>query len=421
MSQKCLGCSTHLPPLTSLTFMTPLTPLTFLTYMTCLATSLSLRLNKLTMQKIGILGGGQLGRMLLQAAANYPVETFVLENDEQCPAAHLCHHFVKGDIRNFDDVYNFGKGLDGLTIEIESVNEDALEKLEQEGVKVYPRASALRTIKNKILQKEFYKQQQIPTSDFIITQSLSDLKSNVAYLPAVHKIGLGGYDGRGVQILKTPADIDKGFDAPAVLEKMVPVHREISQIIAVNAKGETALYPPVDMVFDTRLNLLDYQISPAELTEKTLWKIEAISLAVIKGLKSPGIFAVELFVDKQGEVYVNETAPRVHNSGHHTIEANYSSQFDMLWRVMLGYPLGNTEHILPAAIVNLVGAEGYEGEAKYQGLEEVLQMDNVFVHLYGKKQTKPGRKMGHVTIVSKEKQDLTYKANRIKNTLKVVC
>jgi 5-(carboxyamino)imidazole ribonucleotide synthase len=372
------------------------------------------------MQKIGILGGGQLGRMLLQAAANYPVETFVLENDEHCPAAHLCHHFVKGDIRNFDDVYNFGKGLDAVTIEIESVNDEALVKLEQEGVKVYPRPSALRTIKNKILQKEFYKELQIPTSPFVITKNLAELRANAAFLPAVHKIGEGGYDGRGVQILEKTVDLDKGFDAPAVLEKMVNIHREISQIIAINEKGETALYPLVDMIVNPRLNLLDYQISPAELQEKILWKVEAISLAVVKGLKSPGIFAVELFIDKEGNVVVNETAPRVHNSGHHTIEANYSSQFDMLWRVMLNYPLGNTNHILPAAIVNLVGADGFEGEAKYEGLEEVLQMDNVFVHLYGKKQTKPGRKMGHITIVSKDKQDLTYKANRIKNILKVV-
>lgn len=372
------------------------------------------------MQKIGILGGGQLGRMLLQAAANYPVETFVLENDDQCPAAHLCHHFVKGDIRNFDDVYNFGKGLDAITIEIESVNDDALDKLEQEGVRVYPRPSALRTIKNKILQKQFYKDASIPTAAFVITQNLAELRANADFLPAVHKVGLGGYDGRGVQLLNTASEIEKGFDAPAVLEKMVTIHREISQIIAINDKGETALYPPVDMIVDPRLNLLDYQLAPAEMTDRILWKVEAISLAVVKGLKSPGIFAVELFVDKQGDVFVNETAPRVHNSGHHTIEANYSSQFDMLWRVMLQYPLGNTDQILPAAIVNLVGADGFEGEAKYEGLEEVLKMENVFVHLYGKKQTKPGRKMGHITIVSKERQDLTYKANRIKNILKVV-
>lgn len=372
------------------------------------------------MQKIGILGGGQLGRMLLQAAANYPVETSVLENDDQCPAAHLCHRFVRGDIRNFDDVYNFGKGLDAITIEIESVNVDALERLEQEGVRVYPRPSALRTIKNKILQKEFYKEQQIPTPAFVVTQNLEELRANAGFLPAVHKVGVGGYDGRGVQLLHSAADMVNGFDSPAVLEKMVTVHREISQIIAVSDKGENVLYPPVDMIVNPRLNLLDYQLAPAEMTDRILWKVEALSLAVVKGLKSPGIFAVELFVDKEGDVFVNETAPRVHNSGHHTIEANYSSQFDMLWRVMLQYPLGSTEHILPAAIVNLVGADGFEGDAKYEGLEDVLKMENVFVHLYGKKQTKPGRKMGHVTIVSKDRQDLTYKANRIKNILKVV-
>lgn len=372
------------------------------------------------MQKVGILGGGQLGRMLLQAAANYPVETYVLENDPTCPAAHLCHHFTLGDIRNFDDVYNFGKGLDAITIEIESVNEDALEKLEQEGVKVYPRPAALRTIKNKILQKQFYKDLQIPTAPFTITQNKAELQQQAAFLPAVHKIGLGGYDGRGVQVIKTADALDKGFDAPAVLEKMVPIHKEVAQIVAINAKGETALYPPVDMVFDPALNLLDYQISPADIPEKALWRIEAIALAVVKGLQSPGLFAVELFIDKQGDVWVNETAPRVHNSGHHTIEANYSSQFDMLWRIILDYPLGNTDHILPAAIVNLLGAEGYSGEAKYDGLQEILQMDNVFVHIYGKKQTKPGRKMGHITIVSKDKHELTYKAHRIKNTLKVI-
>jgi 5-(carboxyamino)imidazole ribonucleotide synthase len=372
------------------------------------------------MQKVGILGGGQLGRMLLQAAANYPVETYVMENDPACPAAHLCHHFTKGDIQHFDDVYNFGKGLDALTIEIEAVNEDALEKLEQEGVKIYPKPSALRTIKNKILQKQFYKEQQIPTAPFVITQNKADLQAQADFLPAVHKVGVGGYDGRGVQVIKTRDQLDKGFDAPSVLEKMVTIHKEIAMIVAINAKGETALYPAVDMVFDPSLNLLDYQISPADIPDKTLWKVEAMALAVVKGLKSPGLFAVELFVDKQGDVFVNETAPRVHNSGHHTIEANYSSQFDMLWRIMLDYPLGNPDHIVPAAIVNLLGADGHSGEARYDGLAEVLQMDNVFVHIYGKKQTKPGRKMGHITIVSKDKTDLTYKAHRIKNVLKVI-
>ena len=372
------------------------------------------------MVKIGILGGGQLGKMLLQAAANYPVETWVMENDSECPAANLCHHFVKGDIKDFDAVYNFGKKLDAVTIEIESVNEDALEKLENAGVKVFPKASALRIIKNKISQKEFYKSNQIPTSEFVITKNKADLNSHLAFIPAVHKLGMGGYDGRGIQILRDTKDIELGFDQPSVLEKMVDIEKEISQIVVINARGETALYSPVDMVFDQRLNLLDYQISPANIPEKTVWKIEAVAMAVVKGLKSPGIFAVELFIDRKGEVFVNETAPRVHNSGHHTIEGNFSSQFDMLIRLMLDYPLGNPDAILPAAIVNLVGAEGFSGKADYQGLTDVLQMDNVFVHVYGKKQTKPGRKMGHVTILSREKQDLVFKANRIKQTLKVV-
>ena len=371
-------------------------------------------------KKIGILGGGQLGRMLLQAAANYPVDTFVMENDINCPAAHLCHHFIKGDITNFEDVYNFGKNLDAITIEIENVNEEALEKLELEGVKIYPNPAALKIIKNKILQKKFYKENEIPTSDFYVTHSMAELNNFQHFLPAVHKLAMGGYDGRGVEVLRTAADMQKGFDAPSILEKMVDIKKEIAVIIAVNEQGEHAMYPAVDMVFDQRLNLLEYQLSPAELSDKVLWKIEAIATKLVKSLKSPGIFAVEFFVDKNDLVSVNETAPRVHNSGHHTIEGNYSSQFDMLWRVMLGYPLGCPDAILPAAIVNLLGAEGFTGDAHYEGLKEILKLDNVYVHIYGKKQTKPGRKMGHVTILSKEKQELIHQANRIKNTLKVI-
>lgn len=372
------------------------------------------------MKKIGILGGGQLGRMLLQAAANYPVHTHVMENDTNCPAAHLCHHFTKGDITNFEDVYQFGKDLDAITIEIESVNEAALEKLESEGVRVYPKPSALRTIKNKILQKQFYKDNSIPTSDFIITEQLSELDQHGHLLPAVHKIGQGGYDGRGVQIIKTEADMALGFDAPSVLEKMVQIQKEIAVIIGVGNNGDMAMYPPVDMLFDPHLNLLNYQLAPADIPERALWRIEAIARKVVKDLQSPGIFAVEMFIDTNGEIFVNETAPRVHNSGHHTIEANYSSQFDMLWRIMLDYPLGNTAHILPAAIVNLIGEPGHSGPAVYQGLQEVLQIENCFVHIYGKEITKPGRKMGHVTILSNERQELIHQANRVKHGLKVI-
>ena len=372
------------------------------------------------MRKVGILGGGQLGRMLLQAAVNYPVETFVMENDPGCPSAHLCHHFTKGNILSYEDVYQFGKGLDAITIEIENVNEAALMQLEKEGVRIYPSPAALTIIKNKILQKEFYQQHEIPTSEFIITENKSALEQSAHFLPAVHKIGMGGYDGKGVQVLQSIADLEKGFDEPAVLEKKVKIQKEIAIIVAVNNQGATTMYPAVDMVFDSDLNLLDYQISPAALPEKVLWKAEAIAQKVVNHLKSPGIFAVELFIDANNEVLVNETAPRVHNSGHHTIEANYSSQFDMLWRIILDYPLGNTDAILPAAIVNLLGADGYSGEAVYEGLHDILQLENVFVHIYGKKETKPGRKMGHITILSNEKQELIHEANRIKHTLRVV-
>lgn len=379
----------------------------------------STTLHSSTALRIGILGGGQLGRMLLQAAANYPVETFVLENDEQCPSAHLCHHFTKGDFKDFETVYNFGKGLDAITIEIESVNVEALEKLEAEGVKVFPKPSALRIIKNKIEQKKFYQHHQIPTSEFVITENKEELQALVSFLPAAHKVGMGGYDGRGVEILKTAADLERGFDAPSVLEKLVPIQKEIAMIVAVGQDGETTTYPPAEMIFDPTLNLLDYQISPAELPDKIFWKVEAIAMAVVRNLESPGLFAVELFVDKNGDVLVNETAPRVHNSGHHSIEGNYSSQFDMLWRIMLGYPLGCADPTFPSVILNIVGEDGHSGPAFYEGLDDVLKIENAFVHIYGKAQTKPGRKMGHVTVIGNDRSELTYKAHRIKHLLKV--
>lgn len=367
--------------------------------------------------KVGILGGGQLGRMLLQAAANYPVETYVLENEEDCPAAHLCHHFSQGDIKSYEAVYAFGSGLDAITIEIENVNVEALEQLEKEGVKIFPRPSVLKTIKNKIRQKEYYRQHEIPTAEFFVTENRKETLGHESFLPAIHKLGEGGYDGRGVRILNSTVDFEEAFDAPSVLEKKVRIKKEISLIVAINEAGDTAIYPPVEMIFDKDLNLLDFQLCPAELSQKTLWKAEAIAMSTVRNFKSPGIFAIEMFVDQNEDVLVNETAPRVHNSGHHTIEAHYCSQFDMLWRIILGYPLGNTDPILPSIMVNIIGAEGCTGTVYYEGLNEVLTIDNAFVHLYGKKQTKPGRKMGHVTILSKEKQELLHQSNKIKRLL----
>lgn len=369
--------------------------------------------------KAGILGGGQLGRMLLQAAANYPVETYVLEDDPDCPAAHLCHHFTKGDIRDFETVYAFGKQVDVLTIEIESVNVDALAKLESEGVRVVPNSAAIATIKNKILQKEFYLKHKIHTPAFVVTQNKHELQQHVAFLPAVHKLATGGYDGRGVQVIKREADIQQAFDEPSVLEKLVSIVKEIAIMVAVDDRGKTAVYPAVEMFFDAALNQLSFQLCPAQLDLHTKWKAEAYAIEVVKNLQSPGVFAVEMFVDKDNEVWVNETAPRVHNSGHHTIEAHYSSQFDMLWRIMLGYPLGNTASLSPSAMVNITGAEGHTGKAVYNGLAEALKLENTFVHIYGKHTTKPGRKMGHLTILDNDAKSLITTAKRIKKLLRV--
>lgn len=372
------------------------------------------------MVKVGILGGGQLGRMLLQAAANYTIETHVLENDSECPAAHLCTYFTKGDIRDFDAVYQFGKALDAITIEIENVNVEALEKLEEEGVRIFPRPSVLRIIKNKVLQKKFYSDQQIPTPEFQVVSSHEEIRNASHLFPAVQKLGEGGYDGRGVQVLEDVKSLHNAFTKESVLERKVNIKKEVAQIVAVRTDNKMALYPPVEMVVDKNLNQLDYQICPADINQQVLWKLEAISMAVVRSFHSAGLFAVEYFIDNKNEVWVNEIAPRVHNSGHHTIEAHYCSQFDMLWRIMLGYPLGNTKMILPSAMINIIGADSYSGKAQYTGLEEVLKLDNAFLHLYGKAETRPGRKMGHVTLVSKEKQDLVYKAHQIKQSVSVI-
>jgi 5-(carboxyamino)imidazole ribonucleotide synthase len=343
-----------------------------------------------------------------------------LRGEDECPAAHLCHHFVKGDIKDFDAVYDFGKNLNALTIEIEAVNIDALEKLESEGVKVYPKPSVLRIIKNKAAQKKYYTAHSIPTSQYVIINNRKEISLHADLLPAVQKLAEGGYDGRGVEIIDKLSDAENGFDAESVLEKKVSIKKEIAQIVAVDNNGKTALYPPVEMVFNQIFNLLEYQLSPADIPKTALWKLEAIALAVVRNFNSAGLFAVEFFVDENNNVLVNETAPRVHNSGHHTIEAHYSSQFDMLWRIMLGYPLGNTKAILSSAMINLIGSEGHTGDALYNGLDEVLKIDNAFVHIYGKRQTKPGRKMGHVTVLSNEKADLVHMANKIKSMVQVV-
>ncbi|HLP51127.1 MAG TPA: ATP-grasp domain-containing protein, partial [Chitinophagales bacterium] len=328
--------------------------------------------------RIGILGGGQLGRMLLQTAANYHVETFVLESGKNPPASSLCHYFVEGDIKDYDTVYKFGKLVDVLTIEIENVNLQALFKLEEEGLKVYPRPAALKIIKDKGLQKQFYRNHQIPTSDFYLINHKYELNSHFGFLPMAQKLREGGYDGKGVEILKDETDFAKAFDAPCVIEKLVSIDKEISVIVAKNQNGEVAVYPPVEMVFDPRYNLVDYLLSPAELTAEQTELAQSIAVKVMHALDSPGIFAVEMFLDKEGAILVNETAPRAHNSGHQSIEGNYASQYEMQMRVLQNLPLGNTEAIKPSLMLNLVGEPKYSGPVTYAGLEDVMKMKGVY-------------------------------------------
>ncbi len=372
------------------------------------------------MLKIGILGGGQLGRMLLQRAPDYPVETFVLEDADDAPAAHLCHHFMKGNINDFETVLNFGRKVDVLTIEIEHVNVDALFQLENEGVKIFPKPEVLKVIKDKGLQKQFYEKHNIPSPPFILTNNAADVVANVNFLPAAHKLRTGGYDGKGVQLILNETEVGMAFDEPGVLEQLVVIEKEIAVIVARNERGETAVYPPTEMVFDPELNLVDFLLSPASLNEPQTQEAQQLALMVCNAFNSPGIFAVEMFLDDEGKFWVNETAPRAHNSGHHTIEGNYCSQYEMQLRVLQNLPPGNTNTIQPALMQNILGEPGHIGKVQYEGLETVMELPNVYVHLYGKKTTKPGRKMGHVTILGNSHRELMTKAEVVKKTLKVV-
>lgn len=370
--------------------------------------------------RIGILGGGQLGRMLLQSAANYQVETFVLAADNNAPAAPLCHHFISGDIKDFNAVYNLGKQVDVLTIEIEHVNLEALFKLQEEGLTIYPRPQALKIIKDKGLQKAFYKDNYIPTSEFHLVSRKHELQTYIDFLPVAQKLRSGGYDGKGVEILFEEEDFHKAFDAPSVIERLVDIEKEISVIVARNAAGDTGVYPPAEMVFNPKYNLVDYLLSPAEISKEHSSLAQQLAVNVVDALNSPGIFAIEMFLDKKGRLLVNETAPRAHNSGHQSIEGNYCSQYDMQMRVLQNLPLGDTEIIQPSLMLNLVGEAGYTGPVKYVGLNEVMKIKDVYVHLYGKLETKPGRKMGHVTMLGANKTELLAKAALVKKMLRVI-
>ncbi|MCE2997367.1 MAG: 5-(carboxyamino)imidazole ribonucleotide synthase [Cyclobacteriaceae bacterium] len=370
-------------------------------------------------QKIGILGGGQLGRMLIQSGIDFNIHFSVLDPDASAPCSGISS-FTHGKITDYQTVVDFGKNCDLITIEIENVNVEALKELGRQGKKVFPQPDVIQLIQDKRTQKEFYKKHQIPTADFILTENKQQVIANRSFLPAVNKLGKEGYDGRGVQLLRSEADLEKAFDAAGLLEKLIDFEKEIAVIVARNEAGEIISYPAVEMVFHPTANLVEYLFSPAEISPAIAKEADDIAKSVIEKMNMVGLLAVEMFVTKEGKVLVNEVAPRPHNSGHQTIEANITSQYEQHLRAILNLPLGNTSTVMPSAMVNLLGEDGFSGEAKYQGLEETLRLTGTHIHLYGKKLTKPFRKMGHVTIVDADLDSLRKKANFVKQTLKVI-
>lgn len=369
--------------------------------------------------KLGILGGGQLGRMLIQSGIDFNIPFSILDPDAHAPCSTLSE-FHHGSLTDFDTVMKFGQACDVITIEIENVNTKALKALAAQGKKVYPQPEVIELIQDKRIQKKLYQEHDIPTAAFVLTENAADVKKHKDFLPAVNKLGREGYDGRGVQILRTEDDLDKAFDSPGLLEKLIDFETEISVIVARNEQGEVKTFAPVEMVFHPVQNLVEYLFAPAAITATVSKEADDIARKIITKLNMVGLLAVEMFVTKDGKVLVNEIAPRPHNSGHQTIEANVTSQYEQHLRAILNLPLGDTTLLLPSAMVNLLGEPGFEGLAKYQGFDEVVKLPGVHVHLYGKKMTKPFRKMGHVTIVDEDVVRLKKKANFVKESLKVI-
>lgn len=367
---------------------------------------------------LGIVGGGQLGRMLIQSGIDYNINFRVLDPDATAPC-HQIAPFTQGKLTDYETVMKFGAACDLITIEIENVSTSALKELQRQGKKVFPQPHIIELIQDKRSQKKFYQDKGIPTAPFVLVENREEVKQQIAYLPAVNKLGKEGYDGRGVQILRSEQDLPLAFDAPGLLEKLIDFEKEISVIVARNEHGETQAFPPVEMVFHPTANLVEYLFAPADISEAVSEEANRVALQVINELQLVGLLAVEMFVTKEGKVLVNEVAPRPHNSGHQTIEANITSQYEQHLRAILGLPLGNTDLVLPSAMVNLLGEDGFSGPALYEGLEQIVSLRGVHVHLYGKKITKPFRKMGHVTIVDENVKRLKETADFVKQTLKV--
>lgn len=370
--------------------------------------------------KLGILGGGQLGRMLIQQAINYNVTVKILDPDREAPCRKLCDEFTVGSLGDYETVYNFGKTVDLLTIEIEKVNVDALEQLEKEGVLVYPQSRIIRLIQDKGLQKQFFKENDIPTADFQIIASPQQLKQSHIPFPYIQKLRKDGYDGKGVYKVVNESYLDKAFKEPSLIERWVDFEKEIGVIVARNEKGEISAFPLVEMEFNPEANLVEFLISPSTLPFEIQQQAEQIAKKIAESLNIVGLLAVEMFLDKTGKILVNELAPRPHNSGHQTIEGNVVSQFEQHLRAIFNQPLGDTACLNNAIMINVLGEAGYEGPAVYQGIEKVLKVPGVYIHLYGKALTKPFRKMGHVTIVDADREKAIEKARFVQKTLKVI-
>lgn len=370
--------------------------------------------------KLGILGGGQLGRMIIQEAINYNVTTLVLDPDADAPCKHICNHFTTGSISDYESVYNFGKKADIITIEIEKVNIEALEQLEKEGKLVFPQARVIRLIQDKGIQKQFFKENDIPTAPFQLVSNKRELVNPNFPFPYMLKQRKDGYDGKGVMKINNIADIDNAFESPSLIEELVDFEKEVAIIVARNSNGEMKTFPMVEMEFNAEANLVEFLISPSTYPDDLQHKAEEIAKNVALALNITGILAVEMFITKNGDILVNELAPRPHNSGHQTIEGNFVSQFEQHLRAIYNLPLGDTRSRSNAVMINLLGEKGHEGVAVYEGLEKIMAIEGVYVHLYGKKYTKPFRKMGHVTIVDQNREQAIEKANLVKDTLKVI-
>lgn len=382
---------------------------------------LTKNVNQKINQKIGILGGGQLGKMLCQAGSRLGLNLHVMEKDESFPAWEVCANFVKGDITAYDDVLEFGKNMDIITIEIENVNVEALETLEKMGKKVYPSPSSLNIIRDKGKQKIFYEGMGFPTSEFTVYKSKeairNDIDAGVLAFPFVQKLRTEGYDGRGVQVVRSTSD--PLFESESIVESLVDINKEIAVIVARNPSGQCVTYPVVEMNFHPEANLVEYLFSPSSLSAQDQRIAAELAVSVADELEVVGLLAVELFVDNQGRILVNEVAPRPHNSGHHTIEACFVSQFEMHLRALLDLPLVGTEQVLPAVMINLLGEPDYSGPVIYTNIETCLEIPGVSIHLYGKKTTKPFRKMGHVTVVDTSLDKAIATALKVKELLKV--